>query len=325
MKANRRSLLQFAGATAATLAAGRAFAQQKFPNKPVNLIIPFAPGGDTDIRARLLQPYLQKYLGQPVVLLNRPGAGGVIGYDLIAKAPADGYTVGAINFPSAYSPILEGTAKYKAEEFEPLVMQSSTTIVVATASDSPYKTLKDLVEAARKNKGGVPFAIPGYGHPAHLAQMQFLKSANIEFNTVSFNGGAKVLEAILANTVAAGVLNNTEAASLAQPGGKMRVLAVFSDVADPLLPGAPTAASAGYPITYYSAGGFAAPKGVPRDAMAALVKAFEHAAQDPEYIKASADKIPLRYMAQAPYDKFLVDNYRDLADTWKRTPWSQKP
>ncbi|HEX2543551.1 MAG TPA: tripartite tricarboxylate transporter substrate binding protein [Ramlibacter sp.] len=324
MKADRRRILRLGGAVAALgpLVSASVFAQ-RFPSRPVSLIIPFAPGGDTDIRARLLQPHLQKHLGQPVVMVNRPGAGGVIGYDMIAKAAPDGYTVGAINFPSAYSPILEGTAKYKAEDFEPLIMQSSTTIVVATAGDSPYKTLKDLVDAGRRNKGAVAFAIPGYGHPAHLAQMQFVRAAGAEFNTVAFNGGAKVMEAILSNTAAAGVLNNTEAAPLAA-SGKMRVLAVFGDAPDPLLPGAPTAASAGYPITYYSAGGFAAPRGIPRDVLATLVRAFEAAAQDPEYIKAAGDKIPLKYMAQAPYDRFLTDNYRELADLWKRNPWSQK-
>jgi tripartite-type tricarboxylate transporter receptor subunit TctC len=247
----------------------------------------------------------------------------VIGYDLIAKAAPDGYTVGAINFPSAYSPILEGTAKYKAEDFEPIIMQSSTTIVVATAADGPYRSLKDLVDAARKAKGSVPFAIPGYGHPAHLAQMQFVRAAGAEFNTVAFNGGAKVMEAILSQTVAAGVLNNTEAAPLAA-SGKMRVLAVFGDAPDPLLPGAPTATSAGYPITYYSAGGFAAPRGIPKDVLARLVKAFEAAAQEPEYLKAAADKIPLKYMPQDKYERFLVDNYRDLSELWKRNPWSQK-
>ena len=312
-----------AALAAAALAGPAPVLAQKFPSRPVTLIIPFAPGGDTDIRARLLQPHLQKHLGVPVVLVNRPGAGGVIGYDMIARAAPDGYTVGAINFPSAYAPILEGTAKYRAEEFEPLIMQSSTTIVIGTAADSPYRTLADLVEAARKNKAGVPFAIPGFGHPAHLAQMQFLRAAAIEFNTVSFNGGAKVLEAILAQTVAAGVLNNTEAAPLAA-SGRMRVLAVFGDSADPLLPNAPTAAAAGYPITYYSAGGFAAPRGLPREAAATLARAFEAAAQDPEYVKASADKIPLRFMPRDAYDKFLHQSYAELADLWKRSPWSQK-
>jgi tripartite-type tricarboxylate transporter receptor subunit TctC len=325
MNPTRRNFLGIASTVLGATAVGwttAAFAQN-YPAKPVTLIIPFAPGGDTDIRARLLQPHLQKHLGVPVVMVNRPGAGGVIGYDMISKAQPDGYTVGAINFPSAYSPILEGTAKYKAEEFEPLIMQSSTTIVVATAADGPYKSLKDLVDTARKDKGAVPFAIPGFGHPAHLAQMQFVRSAGVEFNTVSFNGGAKVLEAILAKTVAAGVLNNTEAAPLAA-SGKMRVIAVFSDVPDSLLPGAPTAASAGYPISYYSAGGFAAPKGVPREILAALVKAFEAAAQDPEYIRSAGDKIPLKYMGRDNYDKFLAESYKDLADLWKRSPWSQK-
>src|SRR5688572_23052575 len=111
MRHTRRRFLHMGGALAAGSALWSASASaQAFPSRPINLIIPFAPGGDTDIRARLLQPHLQKHLGQPVVMVNRPGAGGVIGYDQIAKAAPDGYTVGAINFPSAYSPILEGTA-----------------------------------------------------------------------------------------------------------------------------------------------------------------------------------------------------------------------
>jgi tripartite-type tricarboxylate transporter receptor subunit TctC len=325
MELDRRRLLRLGGALGAASLMGplRANAQQRFPTRPVTLVIPFAPGGDTDIRARLLQPYLQKNLGQTVVMVNKPGAGGVIGYDMIAKAVPDGYTVGATNFPSAYSPILEGTAKYRAEDFEPLINQSSTTIVVGTAAEGPYKSLKDLVDAARKNKGGVPFAIPGLGHPAHLAQMQFMRAADAEFNTVPFNGGAKVMEAVLSQTVAAGVLNNTEAAPLAA-SGRMRVLAVFSDVADPLLPGAPTAASSGFPIAYYSAGGFAGPKGIPKEVLATLVKAFEAAAQDREYIKAASEKIPLKFMGQEKYAAFLTENYRELNELWKRNPWSQK-
>jgi tripartite-type tricarboxylate transporter receptor subunit TctC len=308
----------FLGALAAPVAAA-----DKFPSRPITVIVPFAPGGDTDIRARILQPFLQKRLGVPVVIMNRGGAGGLIGYEMIARAAPNGYTTGAINFPSAYAPILDGTAKYRADEFEPLIMQSSTTIVVGTAADGPYKTLRDLVAAAKKDPGAVPFAIPGVGTPAHLAHVQFERVAGAQFNVVPFGGGAKVVEAMLSQTVAAGVFNNTEAAPLVA-GGRMRVLAVFADSPDPLLPNAPTAATAGYLVSYGSSGGFAAPKGIPPEILAVLTQAFQSAAQDAEYIKAADQKIPLQYMGRDAYARFLDTQYQVLSELWKRSPWQQK-
>jgi tripartite-type tricarboxylate transporter receptor subunit TctC len=308
--------------TLALVAAPAALAQ-KFPSRPVTIIVPFAPGGDTDVRARLLQPFLQKRLGVPVIILNRGGAGGLIGYEMIARAAPDGYTIGAINYPSAYTPILDGTAKYRAEEFEPLIMQSSTTIVVGTASNGPYKTMKELVDAAKKQPGAVPFAIPGPGLPAHLALKELDRVAGTEFNVIPYGGGAKVTAGVLGQEVAAGVFNNTEAMPLVS-SGRMRVLAVFGDTPDPLLPNSPTATAAGYPVSYGSSGGFAAPKGIPADALAVLTQALQAAAQDPEYISSAEKKIPLKYMGATAYSKFLAENYVSLTALWKRSPWIEK-
>jgi len=234
--------------TAALLGlAGPGLAQDAWPNKPVRMIVPFAPGGSTDVVARMVGQKLSTLWNQPVVIENRAGAGGNVGADVVAKSPGDGYTLlmasGSVTInPALYKRMPFDTKK----DLAPITNVAQGPMLVVVKDGSPYKTLKDLIAAAKARHGSINFASAGVGSQVHLAAENFADAAGVDLQHVPYRG-----EALGYNDLAAGqvqmMVGNFAAASALVGPGRLRALAVTSKARMPQMPEVPTAHEAGLP------------------------------------------------------------------------------
>lgn len=227
--------------------AGPVLAQDAWPSKPVRIVVPFAPGGSTDVIARMVGQRLSVLWGQPVVIENRAGAGGNVGADTVAKAPGDGYTLlmasGSITInPSLYKRMPFDTKK----DLLPITNVAQGPMLVVVQDGSPHKTLKDLIAAAKAKPGTINFASAGVGSQVHLAAENFADAAGVDIQHVPYKGEALGYNDLIAGQVQMMVGNYAAASALLGPN-RLRALAVTSQQRMPQMPDLPTAHEAGLP------------------------------------------------------------------------------
>ncbi|MDB5856698.1 MAG: hypothetical protein JWQ76_387 [Ramlibacter sp.] len=285
-KLSRRRLL----AAALALAAGAAFAQadSKYPARPITLIVPFAPGGSTDLLARLMKKYAPRHLGQDLVIVNKPGAGATVGWNEVVAAAPDGYTLGAVTSSAAIRPVYGDTRYNYVTALEPIAWVSTIPQVLAVRADAPWKTIEDLVRYARENPGKFTYGHSGLGNSSHVAMETLARSANVKWTQIPYNSGAQVLTGLLGGQIDATVATPVEfSGQLA--AGKLRVLAVFAEKRfdAPLFRDVPTVAEKGWPVESLSWNGVAAPKNLPPAVRNHLVAGFRAIAAEPEFIEAA--------------------------------------
>lgn len=268
MNNNRRTSLKgILGVTAVAMAASMALpamAQQAWPSKAVRIIVPFAPGGSTDLVARMVGQKLSTIWGQPVVIENRAGAGGNVGADLVAKSAADGYTLlmasGSITInPHIYKNMPFDTAK----DLTPITNVASGPMLVVVQDASPYKNLKELIDFAKANPGKVNFGSAGVGSQVHLAAENFADAAGIDIAHVPYRGEAPAYADLVGKQIQM-MVGNFAAASALLGNGRLRALAVTGKERSPQLPDIPTVSEAGLP-GFENTGwfGLLAPAGTP--------------------------------------------------------------
>lgn len=256
---------------------------QRYPEKPVSVIVPMAPGGGTDQVGRAFAEALKKQLGQSFVVENVAGAGSAIGTTKLHGSKPDGYTLGIVG-GFLVSTSLQGAAKFPATDLTHLARLSQETFVLAVLADSPWKTLADYVEASKKEPGKVTLGTAGSGAMTHLAAEALSQKTGGKFNIIHFAGGAKEITAVLGGHVSGGVFSQVEVLPHSGPGGKLRILAVFSDRRTDKLPGIPTLKELG--VQGVPPGpwqGLAGPKDMPESVKKTLVEAAAKASQDPEW------------------------------------------
>ena len=243
---------------------GIALAQEAWPSKPVRMIVPFAPGGSTDVVARMVGQRLSALWNQPVVIENRAGAGGNVGADVVAKSPGDGYTLlmasGSVTInPALYKKMPFDTRK----DLLPITNVAQGPMLVVVQDGAPYKTLKDLIAAAKAKPGAINFASAGVGSQVHLAGENFADAAGIDLQHVPYKGEALGYNDLIAGQVQMMVGNFAAASALLGPN-RLRALAVTSRQRMPQLPELPTAHEAGLP-NFENIGWFGlfAPAGTP--------------------------------------------------------------
>ncbi len=290
MQASRRLLLAFAAATAATLSQG-AFAQA-WPTKAIRIVVPFPPGGGTDIIARETSQRVAKATGWTFVIDNKPGAGGNLGVDAVAKSPADGYTIVLGQTSNlAINPTLFAKMPYDSQkDLVPIIMLANAPLVMVTGTNSAYKTLADATAAARAKPGHVNFASPGNGTVAHLTSEMFQKAAGIRTQHVPYKGASQALTDVVGGTVDLYVSSvPTLLGQIKQ--GKLRALAVTSARRVDDLPEVPTINESGYKgfdaVTWF---GLLAPAGTPKEVIARLNAEFNKALKEPELNKRLSDE-----------------------------------
>ncbi len=274
----------FAATLAGALLARPALAQDAFPSRAIRFVVPFAAGGPSDIVARILAPRMAATLGQPVVVENRAGAGGVTGVDVVAKATPDGYTFGIGSAGAlAISPNLgRGTPYNPLTDLAPLTQGVLVPEPLVVPAASPHRTLADLVAAARARPGSLNFGSTGNGSMPHLAAAQLLAAGGLEIVHISYNSGGQLATAILRNEVQLGFADLPVLLPHIQSGG-MRALAVGTPARLPWIPDVPTFAESGMPsVDASNWHGLFISARVPAGPLAALRRAAIGALQDAE-------------------------------------------
>ncbi len=311
-------------ALAIVLAAGAAAA---YPDKPIKMIVAYSPGGGTDVVARAIVPFIEKNLGDGVriVMDNRPGAGGAVGFAALAAAPADGYTIGFINTPNVLTIPIERKTPFTWESFDLLgnVVDDPGNFSVHTSS--PIKNLKELAAYAKSKPGQVTVGTTGIGSDDHLAMMLFERIAGVKMNHIPFKGAADVRTAIIGKQIDVAAINVGEALQSIKGGDAIRNLGQMSRARTNLSPDLSTFKEQGYDIELSSLRGIAAPRGLPPDVRERLVKAIEKAAADPEFQKQAVQYFaPLRYLGPRDYASVLKEADAGFHELWKELPWTDK-
>jgi len=225
-----------------------ALAADAWPNKPITYVVPFAPGGNTDTLARIIGPKVSAALGQPVVVENKPGAGGNIGSDFVAKAKPDGYTIlgGTISSHAINASMYPSMPYDPIKNFEPITVLGQAPLLLVVPADSPYKTVKDLLDAAKAKPGALSFASAGNGTSPHLAGELLKSSAKIQATHVPYKGSGPAVTDLLAGHVQF-MFDTALIVGGHIKAGKLRPLAVTSSKRTSLFPEVPTIAEAGVP------------------------------------------------------------------------------
>ena len=257
---------------------------QGYPTKTVRIIVPFAAGGNVDITARLIAPGLTELLGQPVIVENKPGAGGTIGADFVAKAPADGYTLlMGSNSTFSVAPSLYPKNPYNPlKDFAPVISIASAPFVLVVTPSLPAKDAKDLVAQAKAAPNKLTMSSAGTGSSNHLVGELFQEITGARFTHVPYKGSGQALTDLMGGQVNLHFDQITSAASHIQ-AGKLRALLVTSPARVPMLPDVPTAADAGYPsFEATNVTGLIAPAGTPREVIDRLNAATRQVLAKPE-------------------------------------------
>jgi tripartite-type tricarboxylate transporter receptor subunit TctC len=264
-----------------------AFAADKYPSQPIKLILPFAAGGQSDVVARTAAERLGSALGQPVIVENIGGAGGMIAAARVARSRPDGYTLLLPNASTlTIAPhVQEGGSSVKPSAFEPIATVSQFPLVLVVNSNSPYKSLADVIAAAKSKPGKLSFASPGVGTTPHLAGETFSQEAGITITHVPYKGGAPAINDLLAGQVDL----YFEAPATIVPqihSGKLRALAVTGKKRVAALPNVPTVAEEGLPkLTMESWAAIVAPKGTPPAIIERLRVEIEKVVKSQDFIR----------------------------------------
>jgi tripartite-type tricarboxylate transporter receptor subunit TctC len=303
---------------------GAARAQQDFPNKPIQLMVAFPAGGSTDIAARIVASIAEKALGQPIVVVNRGGAGGQIGWTELVRQRPDGYYIGFINLPATNTVILdpERRAIFTEKDFTPIINQVLDPGVIWVRADSPYKTVQDLIDAAKKSPGTIRAATTGILSDDHLAILMTEEAApGAKFRLVHLEGGAAQLKEVMAGNIDVAFDNVGTIAKRVQ-SGEVRGLAVMDDVRSKFLPDVPTMKELGFPtVISSSTRGVAGPKGMPAPLVAKLRDVLKKAMEDPEHVKKLEEQgIAIKIMVGDEYEKYFADTH---AQAKKYTEWAK--
>ena len=293
-----------------------------YPDRPIRVLVAYPAGGGTDVSIRLLCRHAEKYVGASLEVENIPGAGGEKGFTALAKARPDGYTIGGINTMPVISLPIERTREFTLDSFEPIVMVMDDPNIWAVRADSPYKSLKDIVDKCKDyGKPIVTIGTSGIGGDDHIAILQFDYLTGIELVHVPLQGGAPARAALLGGHITLWGGNLGEALPMFETG-KIRILGVMAKERHPLSLSIKTFAEQGYPIFMESTRGLAAPKGIARDRMNYLINTFSKAMKDTKFLaEAKMLGLPLGQETGEEYGQRLRHLQAICLDLWKKHPW----
>ncbi|HME44581.1 MAG TPA: tripartite tricarboxylate transporter substrate binding protein [Syntrophorhabdales bacterium] len=289
-------------------------AQQAYPARPVNILVSFAPGGVMDISTRAIAARAEKFLGQTFVISNNGGGGGAVAAAVVSTQKPDGYNLLACTSTTLIRIPQYRTVPYSLNDFVPIVQHASTESGLAVKADSPFKTLKDLVEYARKNPRKVTYSTLGIGSPMHLSMEYIAKQDGIVWTHVPYPGSMPAVTALLGGHVMA-TSSSTEWKPFVQEG-KLRLLATHGEKRMQSFPNVPTLRELGYDFYNDTTFLVVGPKGTPLEIVKKLEDAFHKAFNDPEYavILAKIDHVPA-FRNSEDTRKFLQSAY-ELNGKW---------
>ncbi|AOY95629.1 hypothetical protein BKK79_28320 [Cupriavidus sp. USMAA2-4] len=285
--------------------AARAEGQPAYPTRPLTLIVPYAPGGTTDVVARQFAQSLQGALGQSVVVENKPGVAGTMGALALRQAAPDGYTLSLMPVTVFRQPFIQKTAFDPARDFTYLSRITGYIFGVVVRADSPWRGWADFLRDARARPGGISYGSPGQYSSPHVTMLELAAKEKLDVNHIPFKGDADCLNALMGNHVqlcAAG-----SAAGALVDAGKLRWLNLWTAQRSPRWPDAPTLRELGYDMVSSSPYGVAGPKGMAPQVVAVLQDALRRATEDPRYLATlkRMDQEPM-YLDSAAYTRFAL-------------------
>jgi tripartite-type tricarboxylate transporter receptor subunit TctC len=265
-------------------------AQEPYPTRPVTIVSPYPPGGAADLTARPFAPALERALKQPVVVLNKPGGGGAVGTQAVAVAKPDGYTIMITVFSISTIPeadrVAGRTPTFTRDQFVPIARLNADPTLLVVRADAPWKTVKDLIDDAKKRPDEILYSSAGPYTVSHMAIEVFLQAAGIKLRHLPTTGGGPAMTALLGGHAMVSALS-TGAVTPQVKGGKLRVLANSGNKRLAAYPDTPTLKELGYDVEVYLWTGLFAPKHVPAHVVKTLREATRKAVQDDEFKTAS--------------------------------------
>ena len=308
----RRQFLLAGGAVAASMALP---ARAAYPDKPVRYIIAFAPGGESDIAARLQQQAFSQKYKQEMVVINRAGGGGALVWQQLNSLPADGYTIAGINLPHIVLQPLEGTVQYKTEDMTPVYFFHYTPDALLVNADSPYKSFADLLKAAKEKPGALTIAGSSLNSANHAAHERFNQVFGVKTTYVPFKGTGDLIASVLGGHVSATMSYSTLAI---QQKGKMRVLAVATEKRLPQFPDAPTFTELGVKWVDGAYRGVAVPKSTPENVRKQVSDMMDALNKDPELRKRMVEGgFEVTDITYEQMPAFMKDRMQDYMGTAK--------
>jgi tripartite-type tricarboxylate transporter receptor subunit TctC len=277
----------------------------EFPTKEVQIIIPWAAGGATDLIFRALAATTGKYLGKAVVVVNKPGGAGAVGYTEAAQAKPDGYTLVSAITPLTILPHQVKTA-FTYKDFNPVINVVSDPCMFLVRTDSQWKSLKEFLDYAKKNPDMITVGNSGAGGGVHLIALAFEKAAGVKFNHIPFAGGGPSITALLGGHIHAVSVSPPEGIEHVK-AGKLKIIALFAEKRFGMFPDVPTVKEQGVDFVMGQWRGLAAPKGTPADVIKKLHDAFKKGMDDPIFQKNAKDMaVNLNYLGPEAFGKLMA-------------------
>ncbi len=286
-------------------------AQEKYPTKAIELVVPFAAGGSTDVLARLVAKYAPKYFDKPLVIVNKPGGGGITGTEGVVRSKPDGYSL-FIGYGSGHDLVTPHFQKMPYDPFKdllPVCRLSIHSIVMIIRGDAPYKTMKELVEWGKK-KPQVTASVSTKAGSVDITFQAVGKATGLKMVTVPFRGGAESVTAIVGGQTDCGGNHPSEVISHIK-AKRLIPIAVALENRDPAIPDVPTFKELGYNVVAVgSVKGVAAPKGTPPEVIRYLAERFKKVCEDQEFVKSMKDiGQPVMYQNPQEFGKFLKEGF----------------
>ena len=283
----RRALLLAAAGAALAAPFGSTHAADAYPSRPITLIVPWPAGGSTDRHHRVLAEIASKYLGQNIIIENKPGAGGTLGPSTMAlTAKPDGYTISQYPMGMLRIPHMQKVQWSPINDFTFIIGVSGYTFGFVVRSDSPYKTFKEYIEAARKQPGKIDYGSTGIGTSPHLLMEELSDNAKVQLNHIPFKGNADQMQALMGGHVMAA--SDATGWDKFVDAGQMRLLLTFGENRTKRWPQVPTAKDLGYGVVSQSPYGLVGPKGMDPAIVKTLHDAFKKAMDDPKHLEVLA-------------------------------------
>lgn len=300
-----KKMIMAAGAAtiAAGLTTGTVVAQDDYPSRPVEFIVPWSPGGGSDTLMRILANEVEPYLGQPVPVINIPGVGGTVGLLEASRRPADGYTVTQIHegLPVAH---YTGLTELNWDDFEPIALMTASPQYLVVNASSPWQTFEDFVAHAKENPGAIRMGVTLGGVP-HLHAAMIEEAAGIEFSYVGYEGTGERIRALVGGNLDAAMGDVASAGQFVE-NGDLRFLAVGAPERVDEAPDVPTFSELGHDLELQVTRGVVAPKGTPQEALDTWEEALRQLAEDDEYVeKTNNAGAAVDFRGQEAYRKYL--------------------
>jgi tripartite-type tricarboxylate transporter receptor subunit TctC len=325
----RRTTLRALGATAAAAAALAAPrpARAAWPaDRPIEVIVPYPPGGGVDTMARVVLPVVQQHLppGARFVVVNRPGAGGQLGWETAQAAAPDGYTLAATSVPALVTYPIERSTRYRAEAFTYIAIVVDDPGGLFVAAGSPLRSLEDLLAAARARPGAVTYGTTGVGSDDHLLVIALEEAAGLKpMNHAPFNGMAPLGTALIGGHLEVGAFNMSEGLALLRDG-RIRGLGQAAAARWAATPDVPTFREQGLDVISGATRGVVAPPGLPAEIRQRLEAAFRAALADPAFLReAERLGLPLSPQVGEDYRRAVLATEAELRGLWRRRPWRE--